>query len=90
MTPEPADLSVLTSTWPGSSVLAIADETSAIGSTGDLDWVTRIASISKLFTSYACLVALEEGTISLDDPAGPARFHGPPSDGACLGVGFRD
>ena len=71
MTPEPADLSVLTSTWPGSSVLAIADETSAIGSTGDLDWVTRIASISKLFTSYACLVALEEGTISLDDPAGP-------------------
>ena len=71
MTPEPADLSVLTSTWPGSSVLAIADETSAIGSTGDLDWVTRIASISKLFTSYACLVALEEGTISLDDHAGP-------------------
>lgn len=71
MTPEPADLSVLTSTWPGSSVLAIADETSVIGSTGDLDWVTRIASISKLFTSYACLVALEEGTISLDDPAGP-------------------
>ena len=71
MTPEPADLSVLTSTWPGSSVLAIADKTSVIGSTGDLDWVTRIASISKLFTSYACLVALEEGTISLDDPAGP-------------------
>lgn len=71
MNPEPADLSVLTSTWPGTSVLAIANESALLGATGDLDWVTRIASLSKLFTSYACLIALEEGTISLDDPAGP-------------------
>jgi len=71
MTSEPADLSVLTATWPGTSALAIADETTLLGATGDLDWVTRIASLSKLFTSYAVLIALEEGTISLDDPAGP-------------------
>ena len=71
MTLEPADLSVLTSTWPGTSALAIANEHAVLGSTGDLNWVTRMASVSKLFTSYACLVALEEGTISLDDPAGP-------------------
>lgn len=71
MTAEVADLSVLTSTWPGTSVLAIANESDLLASTGDMDWVTRIASISKLFTSYAALIALEEGTISLDDPAGP-------------------
>lgn len=71
MTSESADLSVLTATWPGTSALAIANETELLGAAGDLDWVTRVASISKLFTSYAALIALEEGTISLDDPAGP-------------------
>jgi len=71
MNDEVADLSVLTSTWPGTSVLAVADEATTLAATGDLDWVTRIASISKLFTCYAALVAIEEGTISLGDPAGP-------------------
>jgi CubicO group peptidase (beta-lactamase class C family) len=71
MTAEVADLSVLTSTWPGTSVLAIANESDLLAATGDMDWVTRIASISKLFTCYAALIAVEEGTISLADPAGP-------------------
>ncbi len=71
MNTDVADLSELTSTWPGTCVLAVANETSLLGVAGDLDWVTRIASISKLFTSYAALIAIEEGTISLDDPAGP-------------------
>jgi len=66
-----ADLSVLTSTWPGTNALAIASQTQVLGASGDLDWVTRIASVSKLFTSYAALIAIEEGTITLDDPAGP-------------------
>ena len=72
MTEQPADLSVLTSTWPGTPVLAVADESSLLGAAGDLDWVTRIASVSKLFTCYAALIALEEGTIALDDAAGPS------------------
>lgn len=71
MTRSPDDLSVLTSTWPGTNVLAIANEFDVLGATGDLDWVTRIASVSKLFTCYAALIAIEEGTISLDDAAGP-------------------
>lgn len=69
--PDVHDLSVLTETWPGSSALAIANEARLIGAAGDLDWTARIASISKLFTCYAALIAIEEGTISLDDPAGP-------------------
>lgn len=32
----------------------------------------RIASVSKLLTTYALLVAVEEGAVELDDPAGPA------------------
>lgn len=71
MTAQPSDLSVLTSTWPGTNALAIANENQLLGATGDLDWVTRMASVTKLFTSYAALIAIEEGTISLDDPAGP-------------------
>lgn len=65
------DLSVLISGWPGSNVLAIADEHELLGSAGDLDWTTRLASVSKLFTCYAALIAIEEGTIGLDEPAGP-------------------
>lgn len=72
MTDSVADLSVLTATWPGTSALAIANSSATLASSGDLDWTTRIASISKLFTCYAALVAIEEGTITLDDPAGPA------------------
>jgi CubicO group peptidase (beta-lactamase class C family) len=38
---------------------------------GDLDEPLRIASIAKLLTAYALMVAVEEGTVTLDDPAGP-------------------
>jgi len=65
------DLTALTASWPGQSAVAVSDDSRAIAGAGDLSFVTRIASISKLFTSYAALIAIEEGTISLDDPAGP-------------------
>lgn len=42
-----------------------------VESIGDLDRVFELASITKLFTSYATLLAIEEGSLSLDDPAGP-------------------
>ena len=35
-----------------------------------MDAVLRIASVTKLLTAYAALVAVEEGTIALDDPVG--------------------
>jgi len=38
---------------------------------GDVDTSFRIASIAKLLTAYAVMVAVEEGTVTLDDPAGP-------------------
>ena len=38
---------------------------------GDAEHVFRWASVTKLLTAYALLVALEEGAVDLDDPAGP-------------------
>jgi CubicO group peptidase (beta-lactamase class C family) len=38
---------------------------------GDPGHVFRWASVTKLLTAYALLVALEEGTVDLDDHAGP-------------------
>src|SRR3954449_8651256 len=52
------------------AVAAVAPDGS-ISSQGDPDHVFRIASISKLFTTYAALIAVEEGSVSLEDPVGP-------------------
>lgn len=38
---------------------------------GDLLWQTPIASVTKALVSYATLIAVEEGSVSLDQPAGP-------------------
>ncbi|MEM7091631.1 MAG: serine hydrolase domain-containing protein [Actinomycetota bacterium] len=66
------DLTPLIADWPGEHSLAVVDRSGVVGVAGDLDVVRRIASITKLFTAYTALIAVEEGTISLDDPAGPA------------------
>lgn len=68
---EPDDLSPLIAGWPGEPALIVGDRTRILGAAGDLDRAWRVASITKLFTAYACLVAIEEGTITLDDAAGP-------------------
>ena len=38
---------------------------------GQTDRPLDIASVSKLLTTYALLIAVEEGAVELDDPAGP-------------------
>jgi CubicO group peptidase (beta-lactamase class C family) len=58
--------------WPVGTVAAAAiDRDGELGSRGPRDWVGRWASVTKLVTAYACLVAVEEGTLELDEPAGP-------------------
>jgi CubicO group peptidase (beta-lactamase class C family) len=42
-----------------------------VGETGECDRSFPWASVTKLVTSLAALVAVEEGTVALDDPAGP-------------------
>ncbi|MDQ3782035.1 MAG: beta-lactamase family protein [Actinomycetota bacterium] len=66
------DLAPLVADWPvGSAVLAVTDASDIRGATGDLDCVIGIASVSKIVVGLAGLVAIEEGTIDLDEPAGP-------------------
>jgi CubicO group peptidase (beta-lactamase class C family) len=68
----------LLSAWGASNIaIAVTDRDGITSNSkgalahGDLDRRFRIASISKLFVAYAALIAVEEGTITLDDPAGP-------------------
>jgi len=59
--------------WPAETVaVAALDRDGAeLGSRGPRDRVLRWASITKLLTAYAVLIAAEEGTVDLDEPAGP-------------------
>lgn len=58
--------------WPGgrrSAGWLAADGRRA--EAGDLDGPYRLASVTKLLSTMAVLVAVEEGTVDLDEPAGP-------------------
>lgn len=55
----------------GWASVGVTDATGTLGRGPDPDEPIRIASVSKLLTAYAGLLALEEESIELDEPAGP-------------------
>ena len=58
--------------WPGAAAAAVVvGPDGTIASHGDAAGVHPWASVTKLLTALATLVAVEEGTIDLDEPAGP-------------------
>ncbi|WP_129664244.1 serine hydrolase domain-containing protein [Phytoactinopolyspora endophytica] len=59
--------------WPVENAAAtvVAPDGRILGSHGNLDQVFPLASVTKLLTAYAALIAVEEGVAELDDPAGP-------------------
>jgi CubicO group peptidase (beta-lactamase class C family) len=58
--------------WPVRHAAAgVADASGVVGTEGDLDRVFALASVTKPLAAYAVLVAVEEGAIELDQPAGP-------------------
>jgi CubicO group peptidase (beta-lactamase class C family) len=62
----------LVQTWPARTVgVAVVSAAGTIEATGDLDTPLPWASVTKVATALATWVAVEEGTISLDDAAGP-------------------
>lgn len=62
----------LVAAWPVETAAAgVTDPQSTLEVAGDPEWVTRIASVAKLLVGLAALVAVEEGTVELDEPAGP-------------------
>jgi CubicO group peptidase (beta-lactamase class C family) len=57
--------------WPvDNAVAAFVDKSGTIHSSGDQQRQFRVASIAKTVTSWACLVAVEEGIVALDQPIG--------------------
>ncbi|MDQ4030062.1 MAG: beta-lactamase family protein [Actinomycetota bacterium] len=59
--------------WPARAAAAGAVTRKGVAGTyGDADATFRWASVTKPVTALTALVAVEEGTIELDEPAGPA------------------
>ncbi|HVW34150.1 MAG TPA: serine hydrolase domain-containing protein [Acidimicrobiia bacterium] len=58
--------------WPvGTAAVGVTDAGGDRAGTGPLERPLPLASVSKLLTALAVLVAVEEETLALDDPAGP-------------------
>ena len=83
----------LISAWPVPHVAAAAvrADGTRLGAAGDVDHRFRLASLTKPIATWAVLVAVEEGTVALDDPVGQpgctlrhllAHAGGYPFDGA--------
>ena len=77
--------------WPvGVAAAGVVDRSGPMASAGAVDHPLPWASVTKVLTALAALVAVEEGTVALDDPAGPpgatlrhllAHASGLPPDG---------
>lgn len=67
------DITDVLADWPAPERAAVALTTpqGLLAWGGDVAATSRVASISKLFVAVAAMVAVEEGTITLDEPAGP-------------------
>lgn len=59
--------------WPVQNAAAavVGSDGRVLGSHGDQQRRYPLASVTKLLTAYAALVAVEEGALELDQPAGP-------------------
>ena len=58
--------------WPVDlAAVGVTSASATLASTGPLDAALPLASVTKLLTAMAVLVAVEEETLGLDDPAGP-------------------
>src|ERR687894_2463740 len=59
--------------WPveNAAVAVVSASGDVLGSAGPQEREFRLASVTKLLTAYATLVAVEEGAVEWDQPAGP-------------------
>ncbi|MGH3060949.1 MAG: serine hydrolase domain-containing protein [Gaiellaceae bacterium] len=58
--------------WPApTAAVAVVTADGVVARRGPDDVVLRWASVTKLLTAYAALVAAEEGVLDLEEPAGP-------------------
>lgn len=67
-----ADPLALVDSWPAPHAgVGVATAVDVVATRGDVDEPFPLASVTKLLTAMGVLVAVEEETVSLDDPAGP-------------------
>jgi CubicO group peptidase (beta-lactamase class C family) len=60
--------------WPAATAAAgVVRDAEVVAVRGPRDLVVRWASVTKLVTALAALIAAEEGVVDLDEPAGPER-----------------
>jgi CubicO group peptidase (beta-lactamase class C family) len=58
--------------WPAEHrAVGVARAELVVAAAGDVEHELAFASVTKLFTAYATLIAAEEGSVALDEPAGP-------------------
>jgi CubicO group peptidase (beta-lactamase class C family) len=59
--------------WPAEhvAVAVVGADGTVLATAGDQDRGYRLASVTKLLTAYAVLIAVEEGAVEWDTPAGP-------------------
>lgn len=59
--------------WPvdNAATAVVAADGSVLATHGDIERPFPLASVTKPITAYAALIAVEEGVVGLDDPAGP-------------------
>ena len=55
---------------PNAAAAVVAADGRVVGAIGDLDRVFRLASLTKIVSGWTAMIAVEEGTIGLDDPVG--------------------
>ena len=55
---------------PNAAAAVVAADGRLLGAIGDLDHEFRLASLTKVATGWAAMIAVEEGIIDLDDPVG--------------------
>ncbi|GGS15889.1 serine hydrolase domain-containing protein [Actinokineospora fastidiosa] len=67
----------LLSEWPVDNVAAavVGADGAVLGSYGDTGRVFKLASVTKPLTAYGVLLAVEEGAVEWDEPAGPATVR---------------
>ena len=77
--------------WPceHAAVAVVYPDGAAVDARGASSAPLRWASVTKLATAVAVLVAVEEGIVDLDDPAGPPGSTRAPSARARLGAAVR-
>jgi CubicO group peptidase (beta-lactamase class C family) len=57
--------------WPVNATIGVADHRGIVATTDGADQAMPWASVTKLLTALATLVAVEEGSVDLDEDAGP-------------------